>query len=341
MSGRRRGRIDVARLEALLARMAQQHVWVIGDVLLDAYLWGASERISPEAPVPVVRVERESFALGGAGNVARNVVALGAGCTLIGVVGDDGAGQRIAELAAAEGIASGLVIDPERPTTLKSRVVARGQQMLRIDRETESPIGTRARSEILAGLERGGSSKLRGAILADYGKGVLPRAFARALIGRFAKSDVPVAVDPKHELAGYRGAALVKPNRAEAARLVGAGDSGATDGLDLIDRLRARLPGSDLAITEGARGMTIAEAGDPPIHVPTARRDIFDVQGAGDTTMAAIWLARLAGGSLLESALIANAAAGVVVGKIGTASAHRDEVGGRLAEVVDAFRENA
>jgi rfaE bifunctional protein kinase chain/domain len=340
MSGRRQARIDVARLEALLTRMAQQHVLVIGDVLLDAYLWGASERISPEAPVPVVRVERESFALGGAGNVARNVVALGAGCTLIGVVGDDGAGARVTELAAAEGIESGVVIDPERPTTLKSRVVARGQQMLRIDREIALPIAARVRSEILSELGRA-SSKVDGAILADYGKGVLPRAFSRALMGRFAKSDVPVAVDPKQELAGYRGAALVKPNRAEAARLIGARDPGTADCMHLIDRLRVRLPGSDLAITEGARGMTIAEAGDRPIHVPTAARDIFDVQGAGDTTMAAIWLARLAGGSLLESALIANAAAGVVVGKIGTASAHRDEVGERLAGIVDAFRENA
>lgn len=340
MSGRRRGRIDVARLESLLVRMARQQVLVIGDVLLDAYLWGVSERISPEAPVPVVRVERESFALGGAGNVARNLVALGARCSLVGVVGDDAAGQRIAELALADGIEIDLVIDPARPTSAKSRVVARGQQMLRIDRETETPISSQTRAEILDGLERT-SAKARGVVLVDYGKGMLPRAFSRSLIGRFTRAGIPVAVDPKHDLIGYRGAALVKPNRAEAARLVGAAETAIGDSLHLIDRLRARVPGADLAITEGAGGMTIAEAGEAPIHVPTAVREIFDVQGAGDTTMAALWLARLAGGSLLESALIANAAAGVVVGKIGTASAHREEVGERLSEIIDAFRENA
>jgi len=339
MSGR--GRIETGRLERLLARIEGLRVCVLGDVILDLYLWGASERISPEAPVPVVRVERETAALGGAANVARNAVALGATCTLAGVVGEDDAGRRVAALAAEEGIdPSGLVAEPDRPTTTKWRIVARGQQMLRVDRETGVAIGRRARTRVLAALDAAGAAPA-GAILVDYGKGGLPASFARRLLSRFADAGVPVAVDPKHELGGFRGAALLKPNRTEAARLAGFADGGDRDAVAVLARLRRRLPGTDLVVTDGARGMTIAEAGlAAPVHVPTASREVYDVQGAGDTTMAALWLARLAGGSLLESALVAHAAAGVGVGKIGTASARSDEVRQRLPEVVDAFRES-
>lgn len=340
MSGRRQGGIDVARLGRLLDRIAGQRIVVVGDVILDRYWWGATERISPEAPVPVVRVERESAALGGAGNVARNAVALGASCMLCAVVGQDDAGRQIRDLAAAEGIDARLVVEPDRPTTTKARIVARGQQMLRVDREVVTPIGRTARARVLEALAPA-ADDLHGAILVDYAKGGLPRALVRRLMAHFGATDVPVAVDPKHDPGGLRGAALVKPNRVEAARLSGLADPERVDTAGLLARLAKRLPGTDLCITDGARGMTIAAAGEPARHVPTAAREIFDVQGAGDTTMAALWLARLAGGSLLEAALIANAAAGVVVGKIGTASARVEEVRERLPAIVDAFRESA
>jgi D-beta-D-heptose 7-phosphate kinase/D-beta-D-heptose 1-phosphate adenosyltransferase len=340
MSGRRQGGIEIGRLGRLLDRIAGLRIVVVGDVILDRYWWGASERMSPEAPVPIVRVERESAALGGAGNVARNAVALGASCVLCAVVGEDDAGRELRDLAAAEGIDARLVVDPERPTTTKARIVARGQQMLRVDREVVTPIGRTARARVLEALA-GTTDVLHGAILVDYAKGGLPRAFVRRLMAHFGAADVPVAVDPKHDPAGLRGAALVKPNRAEAVRLAGLADPDRVDSTGLLARLARRLPGADLCITDGARGMTIAAAGEPALHVPTAAREIFDVQGAGDTTMAALWLARLAGGSLLEAALVANAAAGVVVGKIGTASARADEVRERLPEIVDAFRESA
>jgi D-beta-D-heptose 7-phosphate kinase/D-beta-D-heptose 1-phosphate adenosyltransferase len=340
MAARQRGRIDVGRLEEVLDRIARQRVVVVGDVILDAYVWGSTERVSPEAPVPVVRVEHESAALGGAGNVAVSAAALGASCTLCGVIGDDEAGQQVRALARAAHLGTpGIVVESSRATTTKQRIVARGRQVLRIDRETDGEIGRGARARVLE-LLRKDAPDCDGAILVDYAKGCLPRAFAREIAALLGELGTSFAADPKHDLTGLRGAALVKPNRGEAIALAGLDAARGTEPERLIARLGRRLPDADWAITDGPRGMTVQEVGGAPVHIPTAAREVFDVQGAGDTTMAALWLARLAGGSLVESALLANAAAGVVVGKIGTASARADEVRERLPEVVDAFRES-
>ena len=332
-----KGALDRRRLEKILDAFAKVRLLVVGDVVLDEYLWGEVDRVSPEAPVPVVHVRRESVVLGGAGNVVRNVVALGGGCSFCSVVGDDTAARRVTEALEKLGVdVSGLVAEPGRPTTRKTRVFARSQQVVRFDRETEAPIPAPAVRGLVAAVERalGGVS---GVILEDYGKGALAPGVIAAAMRRFRARGVPVAVDPKSSLSPYRGASLVKPNLREAEVLSGVAIRSEADLVKAAGRLRRRLGGAAVAVTRGGDGMTLFE-GDCAVHVRTAEREVFDVQGAGDTTIAALWLARLAGATLLESAVIANAAAGVVVGKVGTATAAPDEVRALLPEAIDAAR---
>ncbi len=336
------GRVaGLAGLERLLERFDRLKVVVIGDVILDEYLFGDAGRVSPEAPVPVVHVQRESQALGGAGNVARNIVALGGRCAFCAVVGEDAAARRVAELVEELDVdASGLVRDPRRPTSHKTRVVARAQQVLRYDRESSASLSRLSQKRLLAsaGSVAEGAS---GVILEDYGKGTLSPGLARKLMTLFEDRGIPVAVDPKRDLAPYRGAALVKPNVGEAEQLSGIELRTAGDVIRMVARLQRRLPGSDIAVTRGASGITVCEAAGRPVDIATVEREVFDVQGAGDTCMAALWLARLAGASLGEAAVIANAAASVAVGKIGTAAASRDELRERLPAALAASQEHA
>jgi rfaE bifunctional protein kinase chain/domain len=335
------GGAQLARLERVLQRFDRLHVLVVGDVILDEYLWGKADRMSPEAPVPVVHVERESAVLGGAANVASNIVALGGRCTLCGLVGDDSAGGRVRGLVEALSIDSaGLVCDDSRPTTRKTRVVAGSQQMLRYDRESDEPLSSKGQRQlferVIAAL-----AGCSGAIVEDYGKGTVSPRLARRILRACDESGVPVAVDPKRDLKPYRGATLLKPNLAEAEHLSGVELRQGGDTRRMMSRLQKKLPGTDLVITRGAHGMTVCEQGAEPLEVGTESREVFDVQGAGDTTIAALWMARLAGASLTQAAVIANAAAGVVVGKIGTASATRDELRRRLPEAIAAGRPRA
>jgi D-beta-D-heptose 7-phosphate kinase/D-beta-D-heptose 1-phosphate adenosyltransferase len=307
-------------------------------VVLDEYLWGEAWRVSPEAPVPVVHVTRESTVLGGAGNVVRNVVALGARCDFCTVVGRDRAGDRVVEMIRELGVdAEGTVRADDRPTTRKTRVLARAQQVLRFDRETVEPLAVRA----VRGLTRAvdaALSRAHGVILEDYGKGLLSPRFLRAAMRRFEAVGLPVSVDPKADLSAYRGAALLKPNLREAEALSGVRILGREDLERAARRMRRRLGGPALAVTRGAAGMTLFADDAPGLDVPTPPREVFDVQGAGDTAIAALTLALRAGGSLLEAAVLANAAAGVVVGKVGTATATPDEVLERLPATLAAAR---
>lgn len=339
------------RFDDLLRCFERLDVLVVGDVMLDEYLSGDVDRVSPEAPVPVVGITRELRTLGGAGNVVRNLVALGARARLATVVGDDGDGRHVVDLLKELGVdAACVVIDASRRTTRKTRIVARDQQLIRVDREDVHGLA----DDVARGLlDRVGSSLrgIDGLALVDYGKGVLDATTARALVALARERGVPVAVDPKHRLEGYEGSTLVKPNALEAWRLAAApaeggaaGDRGAdvsgdaSDDEAIAERLRARLPGSEIVITLGARGMRIADAkpGTASKLVPTAALDVYDVQGAGDTSLAALWLARLAGASLEEAAILGHAASGVAVSKLGTATATRDEVRARLPHVLEA-----
>jgi len=329
-------RLDSRRLEHFLASFSRVRLLVLGDVVLDEYLWGDVDRVSPEAPVPVVHVSRESTVLGGAGNVARNVVALGGACIFCAVVGDDRAGEHVVELLKELGMdPHGVIVVPGRPTTRKTRVVARAQQIVRFDRETYEPLSRAAVRELLQAVDAA-LPIADAAVLEDYGKGVLAPSFARSLMRRLRKAGLFVAADPKMELAPYRGVSLLKPNLREAAALTGMRLRGEADVARAAARLRRSIGGGDVVVTRGAAGMTLFSGDGPGVDVPTLGSEVFDVQGAGDTTIATLVLALRAGATLLEAAVLANAAAGVVVRKIGTATATPDEVREVLPEAIEA-----
>jgi D-beta-D-heptose 7-phosphate kinase/D-beta-D-heptose 1-phosphate adenosyltransferase len=329
------------RLARVLERMAGLRLLVVGDVVLDEFVLGDVERVSPEAPVPVVRVREQAVALGGAANVARAAAGLGASPRVFGVVGDDEAGACVAELLRAHDLdPSQLLAVADRPTTRKTRVVARSQQLVRLDRESGEPLARQTARELRARV-RAAAEGAAVAVLADYGKGVLGRALVGGLLRDLAAAGVPAMVDPKDSLAGYRGAALLKPNLREAAALSGMAIRDDGDLATAAARLQRRIGGGDVVITRGARGMAVFRAGRGGVDVPTRRREVFDVQGAGDTAMAALALSLRAGADPFEAAVLANAAAGVVVGKFGTATADRDEVRALLPEVVAAVKEPA
>jgi D-beta-D-heptose 7-phosphate kinase/D-beta-D-heptose 1-phosphate adenosyltransferase len=306
--------------------MRHRRVLVVGDVMLDEFLWGRVSRISPEAPVPVVRVERESFHVGGAGNVAANVRGLGGEAVLVGVLGADAAGARVGEAVAQAGIEARLAADRARPTTVKTRIVAHHQQVVRADREDGADVAGEAAAAI-AGALRGELPRCGAVVVSDYQKGVVTPALLRALLPAARRRRVPVLVDPKvRHFALYRGVGLVTPNQLEAEEATGvriADERSAEEaGRAILRMLRCRAA----LVTRGEHGMSLFERGRPPLHVAAAAREVFDVTGAGDTVIATMALAAAAGATLAEAAVLANAAAGVVVGKIGTAQASPDEL---------------
>jgi D-beta-D-heptose 7-phosphate kinase/D-beta-D-heptose 1-phosphate adenosyltransferase len=329
-------RLELRRLERLVRGFARLRLLVVGDVMLDEYLWGDVERVSPEAPVPVVHVRRESRALGGAGNVVRNVVALGAACRFCAVVGDDTAGDRIVGLLQELDVATdGVVRDASRPTTRKTRVEARSQQLLRYDRETEDPIAGATARRLVTAIEKA-LDGVDGLVFEDYAKGVLAPAVVRQVLRTCRERGLFVAVDPKLAVAPYRGASMVKPNLRELEELAGIHVRSAADLARAAAKLQRQLGGADVIVTRGGQGMSVFEAGKPALDVTSAPFEVFDVQGAGDTAIAALALARLAGGSWAEAVVIANAAAGVVVGKVGTATASPEETLAQLPRALAA-----
>lgn len=287
-------------------------ILVIGDVMLDRYWFGEVERISPEAPVPVVRVARREDRLGGAANVARNIVALGAQAALMGLVGNDEAGEAIGALARQEGIQAQLVADATMPTTLKLRVLGRQQQLLRVDFEQPPNDGG------LDALMRSAGQAMAGrdvVVLSDYAKGSLSRV--QELIGLCREAALPVLVDPKgHDYERYRGATIITPNRLEMSQAVGAWK----DEADLEQRaqdLRVDLQLEAILITRSEQGMTLFTAAGRH-HIDAQAHEVFDVSGAGDTVLATLAVARAAGLSWEEAVGWANRAGGIVVGKLGT-----------------------
>ena len=313
--------LSPARARALVSALRGRRVLVVGDVMLDEFLWGRVSRISPEAPVPVVQVERESFHVGGAGNVAANVRALGGETALVGVVGRDAAGARVRDAVVAAGIAPRLVTHPERPTTVKTRIVAHHQQVVRADREDAGDVAGRPGAALLAALDEE-LPRCGALVVSDYQKGVVTAALLRRLLPLARRHRVPVLVDPKvKHFALYRRVTLVTPNQLETEQATGVrlvGDR-AVDraGRAILRSLACRAA----LVTRGEHGMSLYERGRAPLHVEAAAREVFDVTGAGDTVIATIALAVAAGASLAEAAVLANAAAGVVVGKLGTAQA--------------------
>jgi rfaE bifunctional protein kinase chain/domain len=307
--------------------MRGRRVLVLGDVMLDEFVWGRVSRISPEAPVPVVQVTGQSFHLGGAGNVAANVRSLGGSAALAGVVGRDAAGERVRQALAAAGVESRLVeLGGDRPTTVKTRIVAHGQQVVRADREDAADVPAGAEAALVEWLRRELPS-CGALVVSDYQKGVVTASLLKRVLPLARRRGVPVLVDPKvRHFRLYRGAAVVTPNQLETEQATGLRLHGPADLHAAGRRVLSLLGCRAVLVTRGEHGMSLFEKGRPPLHVPTAAREVFDVTGAGDSVIATMALALAAGASLPEAAVLANCAAGVVVGKVGTAQASPEEV---------------
>jgi D-glycero-beta-D-manno-heptose-7-phosphate kinase len=320
--------LSAAKAKKLLGGVGRLRILVVGDVMLDHFIWGKVSRISPEAPVPVLDFDRESFMPGGAANVARNLTALNVPTTLFGVAGHDAAAGQLRELLASQKVdCSGLVAEAGRATSIKSRIVAHQQQVVRVDRESRHEIKPHTATRLLATIE----DRLKEAdavIVGDYGKGVVTQFFLDGLKVLCRKRGVWLSVDPKpiHPL-NLEGLSLVTPNRKEAFDLAGLLDETRqadplrdTALIKTAESLLAKLRPALLLITLGELGMLLCEHHRKPFHIPTVAQEVFDVSGAGDTVIATFTLAIAAGASPLEAAIFSNHAAGIVVGKVGTAT---------------------
>jgi D-beta-D-heptose 7-phosphate kinase/D-beta-D-heptose 1-phosphate adenosyltransferase len=318
-------RLSPDRLDALLERMRSVRVLVLGDLMLDVYLRGTASRLSPEAPVPVVRISDEWRALGGAANVASNVVSLGANCELAGCIGTDRAGEQLREDLARLGIGSrGLLLVEGRPTTVKTRIMARQYQIARYDREVEDDLDAAAAAGLVATIEAL-LPDTDAIVLEDYNKGVLVPEVIRAAIDAGAKRGIPVVVDPKAKnFFAYGGATVFKPNLVELGAALRA--PVLADDPAWLERVRAELGCSHLLVTLGEGGMALATAEGEYLRVPTSARSVFDVSGAGDTVTAVVATALGAGASIAEAAILANHAAGIEVGKVGVATVSPEEL---------------
>ena len=323
-------RLDRSQAEVLLQRMEGRKVAVLGDVMLDEYLFGEVSRISPEAPVPIVRITREQAVLGGAANVAANLKARGAEPLLIGTLQKDSAGDRVLGLLTGLGVSiSGLVLDTSRPTIIKTRVVGQQQQMLRIDREEPGPPDAAVLLGLKDRLERA-IATASALIVSDYAKGAVSEPVMQAVRDLCAARNVPWIVDPKpaHK-ALYRGATLMTPNTKETSELTLHNARSDMEVTIAGRALMAELGLKGLLVTRSERGMALVSADSEqaaPWMIPTEAREVFDVSGAGDTVIAAFSAAIAAGADWREAAMLANAAAGVVVAKVGTATATPEEI---------------
>lgn len=313
-------------------RLAGKRVLVVGDTMLDAYLMGDADRISPEAPVPVVRIESERYLLGGAGNVARNITALGGVATLAGAVGEDGSASQVRALIKAEGIRSALIPFSGRPTTVKTRVMARRQQMLRLDQEDARPFSAAEQEAVLAVL----AAELADhdvVILSDYNKGLVSAPFMarfRALLAGCGHP-VKVLVDPKPGNAAlYGGSYLLTPNTKETGECAGLPVRDREEILAAGRAILEKVGCPYLLTTLGPDGMALF-SGPDVWHVPTMAQDVFDVTGAGDTVIASVGLGLAAGLDLLSACVLANYAAGLVVAQVGAAVASPEA----LRQVID------
>ena len=312
------------RLVALLATAAAQQVLIIGDAMLDVYLRGSVDRISPEAPVPVVRVEERRLALGGAANVAQNVAALGARCDLVAVVGNDAGGATLREHATSARIHERSLVTIDRPTTTKTRVMARSQQLVRFDEEVDTDLSASEVALVLAAIERA-IPDATALVFEDYNKGVLVTAVIEGAITLAQAHGLPIVVDPKfRNFFAYRGATVFKPNRRELESALGAAVD--LDHPQALPQTFQRLGVQHLLLTLGERGMALVAADGVVHRVPTTAREVYDVVGAGDTVTAYLAVMLASGATALEAAIVANFAAGVEVGKLGAATVTADEV---------------
>ncbi len=319
---------------------AGQDILVVGDLILDEFLWGKVDRISPEAPVPVVAVISENFIPGGAANVASNISSLKGCAHIIGLIGSDEKGQLLKEKLQKNGnCTDGIIIDKTRQTTLKTRILAHHQQVVRVDRETIRDIPLNLLKKIKDAVESE-IARCRAVIIEDYGKGVITSDVIKYIVSLALKKNIPVIVDPKeYNFEFYKNVTSITPNQFEAGN---AANIKITDGrtLEIAGRKILKMLNSEsVLITLGGNGMCLFQKKSSPVHIPTVVREVFDVTGAGDTVVAVFTLAVASGYGLLDAARISNFAAGLVVGKIGVATTTVDEIEKSITRVGNLLSE--
>jgi D-beta-D-heptose 7-phosphate kinase/D-beta-D-heptose 1-phosphate adenosyltransferase len=324
--------MDLHVLQDAVGCFADSRILVIGDVIVDQFIWGTVSRISPEAPVPVVNVTREELLLGGSANVLRNIISLGGTCALCGIIGNDAMGSELLELMHGVGAPVGGLVKGDRPTTLKTRVVAQGQQVVRYDRER---IGSPSAStlEKMIGYLAVELADFDAVIVSDYSKGVVNEELMTSLHGLLddARSrtgrPIPLVVDPKPaNLHRFVGATVITPNNLEAVQMSGMEIVDETTLLAAARTIQNDIHCRGVLITRGEHGMALLEDGRELVTIPTMAKEVYDVTGAGDTVAATLALGLAAGCSMVDAAVLANHAAGIVVGKVGTASVSSREL---------------
>lgn len=318
--------LSVKKADSLIERFKDSRVLVIGDLIMDHFIWGKVRRISPEAPVPVVEVTSESIMLGGSANVVNNITSLGGKALVTGVVGRDDDGKKLVKALSEKRVATeGIITDSKRPTTMKTRVIAHSQQVVRFDRENKEGIGKNSLEKVLTYIRKA-VKNADVVVISDYAKGLISERLVSEVREICGNAGVPLAVDPKVEhFDYYRGVTVVTPNNLEAT--IASGIEIEDDkslhraGEVLLNRLGCKA----LLITRGENGMSLFENGSDT-HIPTVAQEVFDVSGAGDTVIGVLALALAAGADFREAAVLANFAAGVVVGKVGTATVSPEEL---------------
>lgn len=320
------------RLKQALNRFHSCRIMVVGDLMLDIFVWGDVQRISPEAPVPVVEVQEETQLLGGSANVVHNVAALGAKAMVSGVIGNDSGGRELVRLLRRAGVPTdGIVVEEDRPTTMKTRVIARNQQVVRFDRELKRPL-KRESLDLIADYLQESLSRVDAVIVSDYAKGVITPSLMDRIRSMRDGHRPPVIVDPKvQNVEMYRQVTMVTPNHLEAARMAGMEISDEATLKSAAQVLLNQLECETVLITRGKEGMSLFHRNGDTASIPTVARRVFDVTGAGDTVIATIAIGIAAGLSTVDAAMLANLAAGIVVGEVGTATVSNQ----RLAEALE------
>jgi D-glycero-beta-D-manno-heptose-7-phosphate kinase len=317
--------ISQERLEKIKKNFAGKRIGVVGDLMLDRYFWGRVSRISPEAPVPVVEVEEESTRLGGAANVANNIASLGGMPVMIGVVGNDFGADILKKLVAEKGFPTdGIIIDSSRPTTIKTRVIAHGQHVVRIDQEEKVDLNNDTQEKVFTSI-KGQIGKLDGIILEDYNKGVLTKELIGRIISLAKENKKTITVDPKsNNFFEYQSVSVFKPNRKEAEEALGCRLKTISEMEKAARTLLAKLNAENILLTLGENGMLLIEKDGSMAHVETKARHVADVSGAGDTVIATLTMAIASGATVREAASLANYAGGIVCGEVGIVPIDKD-----------------
>lgn len=316
------------KIKKAFAGFPGKNILVIGDIIIDHFIWGSVNRISPEAPVPVVNVTGENLLLGGAANVLNNIYALGGKATICGLIGQDIMGDHLVGLLENLGSpTNGLIRTTDRPTTKKTRIIAQHQQVVRFDREKIGDLPSQHLDDLLGFIDRNISS-FNAVIISDYNKGMISSDLMAALLGRLkGRPEIPIIVDPKPKnIERFSGTTILTPNSHEAELMSGLEITDEDSLTRAATRIQEKLEVNALLITRGEAGMALFEKGKAPFLIPTVAKEVFDVTGAGDTVIASLALAGAAGLPFNEAAIVANLAAGIVVGKLGTATTSREEI---------------